>query len=219
MLKQLVKIILIFGLLISTSSVFARLMFLNDVPYTSAFYTGIQGGYVLTKDTSKYKGTVFPYKSKDQDLDSFGAGVFIGYGHVIAHGNLPYFGGEIGGHYRSNFDSGVYGAKINANWAISADLMPGFFLDEGNTTLVYIRVGVEGEQFGIKGGGVSSDHKDKILYRAGAGIEHQVIGHLYARLDYVFASPAGRITFKTNLGEYSSNLFFNTFTVGLSYRF
>jgi opacity protein-like surface antigen len=218
MLKQLMKMICVVTVLIPASSAFARLIFLDDVPYTSGFYTGIQGGYVLAKDTAKYRGTTFPNKEKDRNLNAFGGGVFAGYGHVIAHGNLPYIGGEIGAHYRSNYNSGLYGARINAPWYISADVMPGFFLDEKETTLVYFRLGVEGEQFKLSGSGLSG-HKNKIVYRAGAGIEHQLVDRFYVRLDYVFASPAGRITFNESFGTYSSNVYFNTFTVGLNYRF
>ena len=218
MLKQLIKIILLFGVLIPVSSAFADLLFVNDVAYTSGYYAGVQGGYVLAKDTAKYQGTTFTNASEDHNLNAFGGGVYGGYGHVFAQGNLPYLGGEVGINFRSNYNSGLYGAKINAPWGISADVLPGFFLDDNNTTLLYFRLGLEGTQFKLSGSGLSGN-KERVLYRAGAGIEHQLVDRVYLRLDYVFASPGGRVTFSKTSGKYSSNLFFNICTVGLTYRF
>ncbi len=201
--------------------------FVSDKGYTSGYYAGIQAGYVYAADSAKYSGTAHPDSSNNNDLNSGDGGVFAGYGHVFSHGNLPYLGGEVGFNYRHKYNTDsddLYGAKINAEWNVSADILPGFFLDQDQTTLVYLRLGVEGDQFKLTGEDSSSgknlsDNKCELLYRAGAGIEHELVDHVYLRADYIFSSPINRVSFTEDSGKYSSSVSFNTFTIGVLYRF
>lgn len=217
MFKNLLKAILLFGVLIELNAAFAYVPFTDDKSYTSGAYLGIQAGYIYAINTEQYTG-IKPSIKEDNNQNAFGGGVYLGYGYVFDHGNLPYLGGEIGFNLRSNYSGDLYGAKINARGGISVDILPGFFLDNEDTTLLYIRLGIEGDQFKLSGNNLS-DNKFDVLYRGGVGIEHQLVDHVYVRADYVFATPFEKITFNKNSNKYSSLVYLNTFTIGLSYRF
>jgi opacity protein-like surface antigen len=217
MAKILFKVVLLLGVLMQFNIAFAYVPFTDDKSYQSGAYLGIQAGYIYAINTEKYTG-VMPSIKEDNNQNAFGGGVYLGYGYVFNHGNLPYLGGELGFNLRTNYSSGdLYGAKINARGGISADVLPGFFLDNEDTTLLYIRLGVEGDQFKLSGN--QSGDKFAVLYRGGVGIEHQLVDHVYIRADYVFATPFEKITFTKSSNKYSSLVYLNTFTIGLSYRF
>ncbi|MCK4870943.1 MAG: hypothetical protein KAS93_07530 [Gammaproteobacteria bacterium] len=195
-------------------------------PTGSTFHTGayfgIQGSYVYTINRMKYNGTANPALTKNNHEHGGAGGAFLGYGYMFDTGNLQYLGGEIGMNYRSNYNSssrGLYGASINANWSAHADLMPGIFFDDAKTTLVYGRLGIEGDQFRIKG--VSSSKKVyRPVLRAGFGAEHQLNGNFFVRADYVISVPTAYAKFSiAGDGTYKSRPWYNTVSVGISYRF
>lgn len=225
MCKKTFKIILTLAILIPFSAAFALLPFSNDKSYVSGVYAGIQGGYLYAVDNYKYDGVKSSQDHSD-NLDAASGGAYLGYGHVFTHGNLPYLGAEIGFSLRSNYNKSstdLYGAKINAQGGVSADILLGFFWDNQDTTLVYGRLGIEGDQFHLSGTGITgnnlSDHKYCGLYRVGAGIEHEIVNNVYARLDYVFASTIDNVKFNDGSNKYSSRVYLNTFTLGITYRF
>lgn len=206
--------------------------------FNSGFYLGIQGSYVFTIDDAEFQGTNPSnpeYLPKDQTnhLSSYGASAYFGYGHVFDHGFLPYLGGELALNLRSDYnesnasfdDGDLYNAQINSNGGISFDITPGFFFDDTQTTLVYLRLGIEGARFQIDSdtGDINEDYQYRPLFRAGAGIEHEIVNNFYIRADYVFSAMVDSLDYSPYLptynNMYSSQSYFNTFSVGITYRF
>ena len=204
--------------------------------YTSGFYVGAQAGYAFVTDKAEFDATN-PHpsdgstnlSSRNTNLHSVIGGIYAGYGYLFNHGNIPYLGAELGLHYRSEYNSCsglsngcLYGKTINAQYALSADVMPGYFFDDDKTTLVYGRLGVEGDRFKLKGDGLS-DHQYEFMFRAGAGVEHQLVNGVYARLDYVFSIAPNKITFHAYRPVYDDNFYstpyFHNITLGLNYKF
>jgi opacity protein-like surface antigen len=206
--------------------------------YKSGLYLGIQGSYVYTIDYAEFQGTnpsdpsYLPYKHTNH-RESYGGGAYLGYGHIFDHGYLPYLGAELSFNLRTDYndsnasfnDGDIYGKQINSRGGLSFDVIPGFFFDDTNTTLVYLRLGIEGDQFQITSdtNDVSSNHVYRPLLRAGAGVEHQIVNNFYIRGDYVFSVMLDHLNYHPYLPTYndmySSRAFLNTFSVGITYRF
>jgi opacity protein-like surface antigen len=206
--------------------------------YSSGLYLGIQGSYVYTVDHAEFEGDNFsnpnyvPKKSINH-LNSYGGGAYLGYGYVFDHGFLPYLGAELGFNLRSDYnddhssfdDGDIYGKQINSRGGISFDVMPGFFFDDTNTTLVYVRLGIEGDQFQIDSDtdDVGHDYEYRPLVRVGAGIEHEIVNNFYVRADYVASVMVDSIEYSPYLptygDTYSSRVWFNTCSIGINYRF
>jgi|GEM_PF-5766974 len=204
----------------------------------SGLYLGIQGSYVYVIDYAKFEGTSISnpfYLPIDltNHRNSYGGGAYIGYGHIFDYGFLPYLGAELGFNLRSNYnqnggsldDGNLYGKKINSRGSLSFDIMPGFFYDDTNTTLLYLRLGIEGDQFELKSStnDIGDDYSYQPLVRAGVGIEHEIIDNFYIRADYVFSALLDDVSYSPYLpiydDSYSSRVYFNTFSIGITYRF
>lgn len=205
----------------------------SDKCYKTGWYAGIQGGYIYVIDEVGFDATnpsninFIPIEETNHQNAGIG-GVFAGYGYLFDHGNLPYLGGEVGFNIRSHYNGGdninngeIYGKKINGVGNLSIDVMPGFFTNDYQTTLIYLRLGVEGDRFDLDNDAVS-DTSYQLLYRAGGGIEHEITNSFYIRADYVFAASPNHIDFEpynNHDDRYYSKPMFNTFTIGLDYRF
>lgn len=206
--------------------------------YHSGLYFGLQGSYVFVTDYAEFQATnpsnpsYLPMSSTNH-RDSYGGGAYIGFGHVLDHGFLPYLGAELSLNLRANYNDSnsdfgngdLYGKQINSRAGISFDITPGFFLDDTNTTLMYLRFGVEGDQFQIKSNmhDVKDSYEYRPLVRVGAGFEHEIVNNFYLRADYVFAIMADAVNYSpympTYNDMYASRVIFNTVSVGITYRF
>jgi opacity protein-like surface antigen len=241
-LKRLINSALVFGVMASSATALAEI---NETQYTppvsdktfsSGVYIGIQGSYVFTVDDIKFDASYpsnpsFVPFAQTNHLNSYAGNIYLGYGYLIDHGYLPYIGAELGFGLRSNYNSGasvddgsIYGQHINAPGELSFDITPGFFVDDTKTTLVYLRLGIEGDQFEMDSDtGGPSDTKYYPLLRVGAGIEHELVDNVYLRLDYVLAVDLQSEKFQPYLptydDTYSSKTMFNTFSLGITYRF
>jgi opacity protein-like surface antigen len=206
---------------------------MSDRIYRSGVYVGIDGGYSFTDDNLDFDSDNFNYAENHRDHhyadgSSINGGVFIGYGYLFNHGNLPYLGAEIGANARSTYNSCsddhhhgegcLFGKTINSTGDLSFDILPGVFWNDTQTTLFYGRLGVEGDQFRLHSYDENKYQYDALV-RAGAGIEHEIVNGFYLRLDYIFAIDPDRLTFREAGNSYFSKVMFNTLSAGLSYRF
>lgn len=207
----------------------------SDHDFKSGPYIGIQGNYVLVFDDAEFAASNpsnpnFLPEDQTNDQSTYGGGVYIGYGYFFDHGNLPYLGAELGFNVRADYnknptldDGSLYGRTINSNGDLSFDILPGFFLDANHKTLLYGRLGVECDQFKFDSAVGDDDTKYSPLFRAGIGVEHEIVNNFYLRLDYVFAIQPSDVSFEPlepNFDDtYSSQTMFNTFSIGLTYRF
>jgi hypothetical protein len=206
--------------------------------YHSGLYLGIQGSYVFVTDFAEFQGNnpsdpFYLPMTWINHLNSYGGGAYIGFGQVLDRGFLPYLGAELGLNLRANYndDNGsfsegnIYGKQINSRGGISFDVTPGFFMDDTNTTLMYLRIGVEGDQFRIKSdlNDIKNSYEYRPLARVGAGFEHEIVNNFYLRADYVFSIMVDSVDYEPYLPTYNdmyaSRVVFNTASLGITYRF
>lgn len=192
----------------------------NEQSYRTSAYIGAQASYLITKDKAAFANT----NKKNTRHDAVFSG-FIGYGKVTNDNNLPYLGVELGYQHRDKYNGGsnigegnLNGRFINADWAVSADILPGLFYDDAHTLLIYGRAGLERDHFKLTGAG-NNMSKNKLMYRLGVGLEQQLLRNFYLRLDYTLSLASNAITFNQAGTQYSSKPMFNAIGLGLSYRF